>query len=296
MSWGTSMKTYDVFPFFNESDLLKIRVNTLGKIVDEFIIVEADTTFSGLAKPFFANKALLGLEAFKEKITIHKISGIPKNLNSWESEKFQRDHVSEFLQSKLNHSDILLYGDVDEIPNPITLEKSIEDIASSKKKIGHFAQDIFYYYLNNQEISGTFLSYTGEYRWAWPRKWLGTSISKWEYASNFPLSQMRDPFHKKNGWRIKNGGWHFSFMGGEENMDLGDRVRKKIQSYGHQEYNNDFYLSKITESLSQGIDLFSRKKSRFKILTNYSYLPQYILENFDQYRYLIKDISVEVDK
>jgi beta-1,4-mannosyl-glycoprotein beta-1,4-N-acetylglucosaminyltransferase len=284
------MKVYDVFPFFNESDILKIRINILNKFVDEFIIVEADTTFSGLKKPFFAEKALLGVKEFERKITIHKISGTPKNLNAWESEYFQRNHVAEFLQSRLNAEDILLYGDVDEIPNPIALEKALRDIGETKKKIGHFAQDIFYYYLNNKEVSGTFVSCTGEYKWAWPRKWLGTSISKWGYASNFLLSKMREPSHKKNGWRIKNGGWHFSFMGGEEEMDTHSRVRKKIESYGHQEFNNDFYLSKISEKLSAGKDVFGRKKSQFQILTNYSYLPPYILENLEKYKYLIKEV------
>jgi beta-1,4-mannosyl-glycoprotein beta-1,4-N-acetylglucosaminyltransferase len=284
------MKVYDVFPFFNESDILKIRINTLNELVDEFIIIEADTTFSGLKKPFFTDKALLDVKGFEQKITIHRISDTPKNLNVWEHEDFQRNHAVEFLRSKLNAEDILLYGDVDEIPNPIALDKALKDITETKKQIGHFAQDIFYYYLNNKEVSGTFVSYTGEYKWVWPRKWLGTSISKWEYANNFLLSQMREPFHKKNGWRIKNGGWHFSFMGGPEEMDTNSRVRKKIESYGHQEFNNDFYLSKIPEKISDGTDIFDRKKSRFKLLTNYSYLPPYIIDNLEEYSYLIKGV------
>lgn len=284
------MKVYDVFPFFNESDILKIRINTLNEFVDEFVIIEADTTFSGLKKPFFTEKVLSDIKGFEQKITIHRISSTPNNMNAWEHEAFQRNHVAKLLRTRLNAEDVLLYGDVDEIPNPIALEIALKDITKTKKQIGHFAQDIFYYYLNNKEVSGTFVSYTGEYRWARPRKWLGTSISKWEYAKNFSMSQMREPFHKKNGWRIKNGGWHFSFMGGEEEMDINSRVRKKIESYGHQEYNNDFYLSKISEKISDGIDVFGRKKSRFKLLTNYSYLPPYVIENLEKFNYLIKEI------
>jgi beta-1,4-mannosyl-glycoprotein beta-1,4-N-acetylglucosaminyltransferase len=283
------MKVYDVFPFFNELDILKIRINTLADLVDEFIIVEADTTFSGLKKPFFAEEALTYLKQFEQKITIHRIYGTPNKLNSWEREAFQRNHVAEFLRSKLKNEDILLYGDVDEIPNPNALKKSLNDIARTNKKIGHFAQDIFYYYLNNKEVSGTFISFTGEYKWVWPRKWLGTSISKWEYSSNFLPSQMREPFHKKNGWRIKNGGWHFSFIGGEAAMDTSSRVQKKIESYGHQEFNNEYILSTVSEKITNSIDIFGRKKSRFQVLTNYSYLPPYITNNLDEFRYLIKE-------
>ena len=283
------MKVYDVFPFFNELDLLEIRLNTLNDFVDEFIIIEADTTHSGLSKPYFADGALSKLKKFTNKITIYKVSGIPTNLDAFQADHFQRDDAIKLLKSKLNPEDVLIYGDVDEIPNPISLKKALRTLENSEKKIGHFAQDIFYYYLNNKEISGTLLSYTGEYKWVWPRKWLGTSISKWEYASNFSLTHMRDPFHKKNGWRIKNGGWHFSFIGGESEMDAKSRVQKKIKSYGHQEYNTDIYLSKISERVFDGQDIFARKRSHFRTLSDYSYLPSFILDNIEQYRYLIKE-------
>ena len=47
------MKIVDVFPFFNELDLLDIRLNVLDPHVDCFIISEATKTFSGLDKPLY---------------------------------------------------------------------------------------------------------------------------------------------------------------------------------------------------------------------------------------------------
>lgn len=35
---------YDCFTFFNEIELLKIRMNILNDVVDKFVIVEADKT------------------------------------------------------------------------------------------------------------------------------------------------------------------------------------------------------------------------------------------------------------
>ena len=46
------MKVIDVFPFFNELDLLEIRLNSLDPYVDCFILSEATKTFSGLDKPY----------------------------------------------------------------------------------------------------------------------------------------------------------------------------------------------------------------------------------------------------
>ena len=140
------MRVYDVFPFFNELDLLEIRLNVLDDFVDEFIIVEANTTFSGLPKEYFASEAMHNFKKFAHKITIFRISDTPHDLSAFEAEHFQRDAVRQLLQTKLSPDDILIYGDVDEIPNPVLLESTIHRLIRSKKKIGHFAQDIFYYY------------------------------------------------------------------------------------------------------------------------------------------------------
>ncbi len=47
------MKVYDCFPFFNELDLLEIRLNELNDIVDYFVLVEAERTFQNNSKPLY---------------------------------------------------------------------------------------------------------------------------------------------------------------------------------------------------------------------------------------------------
>ena len=46
-------KVIDCFTFFNELDLLEIRLKYLYDTLDYFVIVEADQTFSGENKSFF---------------------------------------------------------------------------------------------------------------------------------------------------------------------------------------------------------------------------------------------------
>ena len=46
------MAVYDCFPFFNENDLLEIRINQHWDFVDKFIITEAGETHTGKPKPF----------------------------------------------------------------------------------------------------------------------------------------------------------------------------------------------------------------------------------------------------
>jgi beta-1,4-mannosyl-glycoprotein beta-1,4-N-acetylglucosaminyltransferase len=47
------MKVTDSFIFFNELDILEIRLNTLDPYVDYFIIVESSVTHTGNPKPYY---------------------------------------------------------------------------------------------------------------------------------------------------------------------------------------------------------------------------------------------------
>ena len=44
------MKIYDCFIFNNEVELLELRLNILNDVVDKFVIVEGNFTFSGTKK------------------------------------------------------------------------------------------------------------------------------------------------------------------------------------------------------------------------------------------------------
>lgn len=63
---------YDCFSFFNELDLLEIRLNTLDSIVDKFILVESTLTHTGNQKPLFYAENKSRFKKFNDKI-IHII-------------------------------------------------------------------------------------------------------------------------------------------------------------------------------------------------------------------------------
>lgn len=48
------MRIFDAFLFFNELDLLEIRLNILDPYVDFFILNESNLTFSGKENPFIS--------------------------------------------------------------------------------------------------------------------------------------------------------------------------------------------------------------------------------------------------
>lgn len=67
------MKIYDCFTFFNELDLLELRLAELYNYVDYFVIVEADKTHSGKPKEFILEKNFSRYARWRNKIIHLKV-------------------------------------------------------------------------------------------------------------------------------------------------------------------------------------------------------------------------------
>ena len=65
-------KVYDCFNFFNELDILDIRLHELNDVVDKFVLIESVETFTGKSKPLFYNDNKERFKKFEDKI-IHII-------------------------------------------------------------------------------------------------------------------------------------------------------------------------------------------------------------------------------
>ena len=71
------MKIYDCFNFFNELDLLEIRLNTLKDSVDYFVIVESNVTHSGQFKPLYYEENKERFKSFEDKIIHYVVMNTP---------------------------------------------------------------------------------------------------------------------------------------------------------------------------------------------------------------------------
>src|SRR3954464_1583382 len=91
---------YDCFTFFNELDLLEIRLNELDPVVDKFVLVEATKTHQGKDKPlyFLENKARY--EKFLAKIIHVVVNEYPdyEGKSAWLLEHHQRNMIIEGLK------------------------------------------------------------------------------------------------------------------------------------------------------------------------------------------------------
>lgn len=284
---------YDCFQFFNELDILKIRLHVLAPYVDKFVISEATETFSGLKKPLYYEENKEMFAEFADKI-IHVVVDDTPQGDTHERDTFQKNAVTRGLKD-CTDDDIIIFSDLDEIPNPKKIAEILADF--QKDKIYHFAQRLFYCYLNMEEISGNLLSYAGEFEGVERKKWIGTKMCSYQLLreQNLQLGELRFPERKEIGIRVEDGGWHFGYMGGHGEKDIKKRVQEKVVSAAHQEYNSRHVLSQVTDQIKDGKDIFGRNAEFIRCEIDESF-PDYIREHQKELDFLIMKEEKPVDK
>lgn len=283
IEYRKNIKIYDAFIFYNELETLEIRMNILDPYVDFFVIVECTETFSGMPKKLYFKDNAERFKQFEHKIIHHTISDAPKNEDDlkhrlangnlsqldkeiirysltndnvpkgedfWLREFYQRESIQKALVG-LADNDFCFVSDVDEIWNG----ESIIDYRSDA--VFKMRQKMYSYYLNNRSSEA----------------WAGTFATKYRNIKNGCLNDLRDAT-KTNYTYIQNGGWHFTNQGGAE------RIKSKLESYSHKEFNTVEIKSVIDKKIAENVDFVGRD---FKFWTDEKGLPKYLLENKQKY-------------
>lgn len=275
---------YDCIPFFNELDILKLRLNILAPVVDKFIIEEATVTFSGQPKELCFEKNKEMFREFLPKIEYIVVDDSPKDISTHERDKYQKNALIKGLENAADE-DVIILSDADEIPNPEVLKKIIAEFDSDK--IYHLAQRMFYCYINMEEVSGNLLSITGDFPGVERRMWLGTKVFSRKNIPQKGIIDLREASTTaSNAVRVANGGWHFGYMGSRQETDVSKRIGTKVVAAAHQEYNNQDTLAEVRDRLILGQDIFGRNAEFKRVEVDESY-PEYLLKHIEEYRYLI---------
>lgn len=275
---------YDCIPFFNELDILKLRLHIMDPFVDRFVIEEATVTFSGEPKELCFEKNREMFREFLPKIEYIVVEDSPREATTHERDKFQKNRLIQGLSEAAEH-DLIIVSDVDEIPNPTELQKIIDSF--DPDKIYHLAQRMFYCFLNMEEVSGKLLSITGEFPGTAKKKWLGSKIFSKKNIPETGIIDIREiKPEDERSVRIDNGGWHFGYMGGNGEKDVSRRIGVKVQAAAHQEYSNRDTLAEAADRLILGQDMFGREAEFVRVEIDESF-PAYLREHRSEYDYLI---------
>lgn len=255
----------DCVTFNGEYDLLDIRLNILGPHVDRFIICEAPTTFSGLPKPLYYERGKERYRRWHDKITYFVIEGectdeslvaladgsvLTRGAAHWKREFYQKESIKKGLVG-LDDNDIVFVGDVDEIPDLEVVLKWCH--APFKWKL-----NVYTYFLNNK---------SSEEFW-------GFIASPYYHIKHSCLNDLRN-----NSWKtVMYGGWHFTSMGGI------DEMRRKLRdSYTEETYNSPAVQEHLAENMASRKDFLGRN---FTYTVDESAWPQYLKDNKETYKHL----------
>jgi beta-1,4-mannosyl-glycoprotein beta-1,4-N-acetylglucosaminyltransferase len=206
-------RLFDCFLYNGESELAEIRLQLLQDVVDVFVIVTSDETFTGAPRHTapFPPSALRSVDSRKVRLVHlpHLRGGSP-----WSREAFSRD---SFLRGLFDAAatDWVLVSDVDEIPRPEALRA-----VKTSDRLGPLVLDLDYFNFrfNYKLVHGL------------QATWAGPVLYRF---GEFPGGQKS----REQRWRllehpetcVPRAGWHFSYL------TPTDDVSAKLRAFSHQE-------------------------------------------------------------
>ena len=251
---------YDCFLFYNELEILTIRLHELYDHVDKFVLVESEETFRGNQKPLYYQENKHLFEKFADKIIHVVVEGHYEAKNketlwaAWEREFYQRDQIMRGLNAA-NEKDIIMICDVDEIVRSSTIleiQNMIDLVPPRQFKCIVSMLTYYGYYFNRFDATQT--------------PWFGPVAVYYENLKKYSPCHFRKL--RNRGFPLKNAGWHLSYMGGFE------RVVNKITAIST--VNIDTPENKDRQNIRKKIDLLS-------LVAIDESFPRIIYENQQEY-------------
>jgi hypothetical protein len=258
---------YDCFPYNGEIDVLRARLRELEGLVDWFVVIEADQTFSGMPRDLHFDPGDGRISTHTDRVRHLVVRDMPITTDPWIREAWQRDALVRAIGDATD-DDLVLVSDADEIPRAESVAAIVSDF---ENPIFGFRQKMYYFYVNFRNV------------------WGAEANHVWSIAAKRSVFRSVTPTQLRHRVRtglqaariVEGGGWHYSYLSMKDAA-----VREKIRTFAHQEFNNETFLSTIdvASTIARGSDLFGRPY-RWAI-DNSSDFPRWLTENLEERRRL----------
>ena len=293
------MRIIDTFPYFNEKELLELRINTLYDHVDKFIICEANKTYSGNNKEYYLEKHLQELNLPLDKIQIVQVDlSVYDDRENYFRERAQRNGAISYIEK----DDVCIVSDCDELINP--------------KFINYYTRIALENPNNILRIPMVHLHGRADLevydQWNQTKLWTPAFICLYSHLKQYDLSQIRESnsigynfeiglpnIYITENNKIETAGWHFAWMGN------GNRRLLKYKSSSHY---NDYIETSITagniEKTEEYISRYNPSEGSIDslgrsnhILNRYSIqlLPNTLFSSLTAKKYLLPNINELVE-
>jgi hypothetical protein len=273
---GYTMKTYDCFTFFNELDVLEIRLKEMWDVTDYFVIAESNLSHSGKPKDYILLDNWERFKPYHSKIRRIQVDDMPETKDSWVREKFQRWALGRGLED-LEADDVVIVSDLDEIPRAEIVEMIKTDENDYDKYV--LTIPMFQYKIN-------FMKYTERSKQPNIMLTRGRAFTNAQQEREFTFPWIPD--HPNTAY-IDHGGWHFTYFGDDKNAII------KLQNFAHTESDRPELIAR--HNIEWMVDNKyghhgPGHEERFEIVVVDDYFPKCITENLDKYQHLIAPNAV----
>jgi hypothetical protein len=241
-------------------DVLSIRLHELNAVVDNFVIVESDKTFSGVPRDITFRPSDPRIAEFATKVRHVVVTDMPETDNPWMREKWQRNAVLRGAPDAAP-TDLLVLSDVDEVPRRTVVAQMAEDLEHEAFGV---RMAFSYFYVNYRNVVGP------ESALIWT-----VAATRRKLDSILP-DDLR--YAVRDGRVVArifdDAGWHFSYLTDK----IG--IQRKLAAFSHQEYNNASFVDNIDieKTVREGRDLFNRPGFRWELVPNPD-LPEWLQQN-----------------
>lgn len=265
------MRIFDCFTFYNELDLLEIRLAELYTTVDHFVLVEANQTFTNRAKPFLFQENKQRYSKYLDKIIHVRVDDMPGGDNPWINEQHQRNAIMRGL-TDADPEDIVIVSDCDELLRA----EAVESMRDSGHRVFALRMPLFNFKFNYMRIT------PGEYEpWA-------MASCKQILDANTPDLLRNTRFNPTGFCLIEHAGWHFGYLGDR------DYLVDKAQSFSHQEVNRPDFIEQIDieASIASRTEWDRSQPAKYEIVELDNYFPKNLIANSEHYKKFILDNPV----
>ncbi|KAL9253200.1 Beta-1,4-mannosyl-glycoprotein 4-beta-N-acetylglucosaminyltransferase-like protein [Drosera capensis] len=276
--WGVReypRRVFDAVLFSNEVDLLTVRWKELYPCITQFVLLESNSTFSGLPKPLVFGANRDQFKFIEPRLTYGTIPGrFKKGENPFVEEAYQRVALDQLLRiAGITDDDLLIMSDVDEIPSrhTINLLRWCDEIPQ-----------VLHLQLKNYIYSFEFHVDNNSWR---------ASVHRYQ------TGRTRYAHYRQTDDLLADAGWHCSFC-----FRHISEFTFKMKAYSHNDrvkFSHYLDPKRIRHVICQGADLFDMIPEEYTfreligkmgpVLHSYSavHLPAYLLENAEQYKFLL---------
>jgi beta-1,4-mannosyl-glycoprotein beta-1,4-N-acetylglucosaminyltransferase len=227
--------------FFNELDLLEIRLIELSELVDRFVLVEATRTHTGFQKPLYFADNKSRFASFLDRIIHVIVDDLPGegNPDPYFSDMMQRNAIMRGLD-RAEPGDRVLVSDLDEIPKSPLLRLALQKSWLDRRLIAFWCDN--YVHRLNMRLIGydhrlcPVLLTRRHLPSPQHLRCLQIRVSKRPWTRPFAGTMAFPRVIRRLGcglWPqiIWNGAWHFTSMGNSS------QLKAKLAAYTHQEHN-----------------------------------------------------------